>query len=151
MTTLKRNISHSQISVLIIYVYRIIIWVLNVSMNKFMTDTQMATVLTYLCTLCFPFRASDGSSNVQRRKCRYFAVHSQLSGHFRSLEMGTFSCLTGLHCDLSLSMAVYPLLLSLNKTLYCLLLSCTLSSDFFLEQDTFKYPLQSTGSTQKAT
>ena len=40
------------------------------SMNKFMTDTQMAAVLTYLCTLCFLLRASDWSSNVQRRKCR---------------------------------------------------------------------------------
>ena len=41
-----------------------------VSMNKFMTDTQMAAVLTYLCTLCFLLRASDWISNVQCRKCR---------------------------------------------------------------------------------
>ena len=30
-----------------------------VSMNKFITDTQMVAVLTYLCTLCFLLRASD--------------------------------------------------------------------------------------------
>ena len=30
-----------------------------VSMNNFMTDTQMVAVLTYLCTLCFLLRASD--------------------------------------------------------------------------------------------
>ena len=41
-----------------------------VSMIKFMTDTQIVAVLTYLCTLCFLLRASDWSSNVQRRKCR---------------------------------------------------------------------------------
>ena len=41
-----------------------------VSMISFMTDTQMFAVLTYLCTLCFLLRASDWSSNVQRRKCR---------------------------------------------------------------------------------
>ena len=41
-----------------------------VSMNTFMTDTQMVAVLTYLCTLCFRLRASDWTSNVQRCKCR---------------------------------------------------------------------------------
>ena len=41
-----------------------------VSMNNFMTDTQMIAVLTYLCTLCFLLRASDLPSNVQRHKCR---------------------------------------------------------------------------------
>ena len=40
------------------------------SMNKFVTDTKMVAVLTYLCTLCFLLRASDCSSNVQRRKYR---------------------------------------------------------------------------------
>ena len=30
-----------------------------VSMDKFLTDTQMVAVLTYLCTLCFLLRASD--------------------------------------------------------------------------------------------
>ena len=41
-----------------------------VSMDDFMTDTQMIAVLTYLITLCFLLRASDWSSNIQRRKCR---------------------------------------------------------------------------------
>ena len=57
-----------QISVLILPIYRIIICT-YVSINSYMTDTQMIAVLTYLCTLCFLFRASDWSSNVQRRKC----------------------------------------------------------------------------------
>ena len=45
-----------------------------VSMNDFMTDTQMIAVLTYLCTLCFLLRASDWSSYIQRRKCRTLPV-----------------------------------------------------------------------------
>ena len=40
-----------------------------VSINISMTYTQTAAVLTYLCTLCVLLRASDWSSNVQRRKC----------------------------------------------------------------------------------
>ena len=60
MTNISFNITYLQDNYLGTYM----------SMNKFMTDTQMAAVLTYLCTLCFLLRASDWFSNVQRRKCR---------------------------------------------------------------------------------
>ena len=60
MTNIHFNITYLQDNYLGTYV----------SMNKFMTDTQMVAMLTYLCTLCFLLRASDRSSNVQRRKCR---------------------------------------------------------------------------------
>ena len=59
-----------QISVLILPIYRIIIWVLTWVWINPVTDTQLVAVLTYLCTLCFFLRASDWSSNVQCRKCR---------------------------------------------------------------------------------
>ena len=49
MTNISFNITYLQGSYLGI----------SVSMNKFMTDTQMAAVLTYLCTMCFLLRASD--------------------------------------------------------------------------------------------
>ena len=48
MTNISFNITNLQGSYLGI----------SVSMNKFMTDTQMAAVLTYLCTMCFLLRAS---------------------------------------------------------------------------------------------
>ena len=60
MTNISFNITYLQDSYIGTYV----------SMNKFMTHTQMAAVFTYLCNLCFLLRASDLSSNVQRRKCR---------------------------------------------------------------------------------
>ena len=64
---LKRTLSNIS---LILPIYRIIIWVLTrVRINSW-PDTQIVAVLTYLCTLCFLLRASDWSSNVQRRKCR---------------------------------------------------------------------------------
>ena len=56
-----------------------------VSINKFMTDTQMAAVLTYLCTLCFLFESKWLNLQCTTSQVPYFAVHSQLSGHFRSL------------------------------------------------------------------
>ena len=49
MTNISFNITYLQDNYLRTYV----------SMNKFMTDTQMVAVLTYLCTLCFLLRASD--------------------------------------------------------------------------------------------
>ena len=60
MTNISFNITYLQDNYLRTYM----------SMNEFMTDTQMVAVLTYLCTLCFRLRASDWTSNVQRRKCR---------------------------------------------------------------------------------
>ena len=60
MTNISFNITYLQDNYLGTYV----------SMNKSITYTQMAAVLAYLCTLCFLLRASDWSSNVQRRKCR---------------------------------------------------------------------------------
>ena len=45
MTNISFNITYLQDNYLGTYV----------SMNKFMTDTQMVAVLTYLCTLCFLF------------------------------------------------------------------------------------------------
>ena len=60
MTNISFNITYLQDNYLGTYV----------SMNKVMTDTQMVAVLTYLCTLCFLLRASDWTSNVQRRQCR---------------------------------------------------------------------------------
>ena len=58
MTNISFNITYLQDNYLGTYV----------SMNLFMTDTQMFAVLTYLCTLCFLLRASDLSFNVQRHK-----------------------------------------------------------------------------------
>ena len=49
MTNISFNITYLQGSYLGI----------SVSINKFMTDTQMAAVLTYLCTMCFLLIASD--------------------------------------------------------------------------------------------
>ena len=49
MTNISFNITYLQDNYLGTYV----------SMNKFVTDTQMVAVLTYLCTLCFLLRASD--------------------------------------------------------------------------------------------
>ena len=49
MTNISFNITYLQDNNLGTYV----------SMNKFMTDTQMIAVLTYLCVLCFLLRASD--------------------------------------------------------------------------------------------
>ena len=49
MTNISFNITYLQDNYLGPYV----------SMNKFMTDTQMIAVLTYLCTLCYLLRASD--------------------------------------------------------------------------------------------
>ena len=49
MTIISFNITYLQDNYLGTYV----------SMNKFMTDTQLVAVLTCLCTLCFLLRASD--------------------------------------------------------------------------------------------
>ena len=49
ITNNKFNITYLQDSYLGTYV----------SMNSFMTDTQMIVALTYLCILCFLLRASD--------------------------------------------------------------------------------------------
>ena len=49
MTNISFNITYLQVNYL----------GTDVSVNKFMTDTQMVAVLTYLCTLCFLLRASD--------------------------------------------------------------------------------------------
>ena len=49
MTNISFNITYLQDNYLGTYV----------SMNKFMTDTQMVAELTYLGTLCFLLRASD--------------------------------------------------------------------------------------------
>ena len=49
MTNISFNITYLQDNYLGTYV----------SMNEFMTDTQMVAVLTYLCTLCFRLRAYD--------------------------------------------------------------------------------------------
>ena len=42
------------------------------SKSKIQKSKLIIAVLTYLPTTCFPFRASDRSSNAQHRKCRYF-------------------------------------------------------------------------------
>ena len=60
MTIISFNITYLQDNYLGTYV----------SLNNFMTDTQIIAVLTYLCALYFLLRASDWSSNVQRRRCR---------------------------------------------------------------------------------
>ena len=59
----------SQIPVEILPIHRIIIWVLISVRIK--TNMQIAAVLTYLYTSCFRLRASDWSSNIHHRKCRY--------------------------------------------------------------------------------
>ena len=70
-----------------------------VSMNTFMTGTQMVAVLTYLCTLCFLLRASDWSFNVQRRKCRTLPFTRNCPVTSAPWVWGRFSCFCS-HLDL---------------------------------------------------